>query len=349
MLIDYPDSFTLVQIHWNDDYTTTWGDDRSSYYSVGYIPTAWFDGSEERVDFPTTPSYEDTYLARAAVPTDVTIQVSSEETGQATHEVTTTVCVEPEGSGKSMRVYVVQVLDHWPLSASYSRNGFKQAAASEDIFLDPGESQDVVRTFVFDAESWNQQGDIKIIAWAQEPLTEAPAEVYQAARFWPTPPDCNGNEIPDWCDLECGPPGGFCYVTGCGLSGDCNFNDIPDDCEPDEDCNGNSVQDICDIAGDTSEDCNDNQVPDECDIVGGTSEDQNKNNMPDECEWYAADFDDDGDVDLNDFATFAMCFSNGATTPPPGCGPVDFAKTDLDDDSDVDLNDFATFATYYTG
>jgi len=61
------------------------------------------------------------------------------------------------------------------------------------------------------------------------------------------------------------------------------------------------------------------------------------------------DFDGDADVDLNDFATFALCYTNGATTAPPGCEPEDFEACDLDGDGDVDLNDFATFALAFTG
>ena len=348
MLNTYPDSFAVVQIHWNDAYTTLWGDDRAAFYRVQEIPTAWFDGIEQRVDFPTTPSYEETYAARLAVPTDVTIDLAGAEIGAPTYEITAGVCVEPEGTGKTMRIHLVQVLDHWPAYPDYHRNGLKQAAPAEDVFLNPGECLDVVRTFTFDAESWAQRADLKIIAWAQEPLAGAPAEVYQAASFWPAPPDCNGNTIPDWCDLDCGPTGGFCDVTDCGLSQDCNFNGVPDECEPNEDCNGNSVQDICDIGAGTSEDCNENWVPDDCDIASDTSEDVNDNGIPDECDVVPADFDQDGDVDLSDFATFALCYGGaGMTTPPPSCDPGDFDKTDLDDDNDVDLSDFATFAMYY--
>jgi len=61
------------------------------------------------------------------------------------------------------------------------------------------------------------------------------------------------------------------------------------------------------------------------------------------------DFTGDGLVDLVDFATFALCFSNGATTPPPGCSPDEFAAADVDDDDDVDLTDFATFALCFGG
>ena len=44
------------------------------------------------------------------------------------------------------------------------------------------------------------------------------------------PADCNGNGIPDECDLDCGPPLGPCDVPGCGGSADGNADGIPDDC-----------------------------------------------------------------------------------------------------------------------
>jgi hypothetical protein len=51
-------------------------------------------------------------------------------------------------------------------------------------------------------------------------------------------------------------------------SPDCNGNGVPDDCDLDdgvsEDCNGNGVPDECDIAHGFSWDTNDNGMPDEC-------------------------------------------------------------------------------------
>ena len=68
------------------------------------------------------------------------------------------------------------------------------------------------------------------------------------------------------------------------------------------------------------------------------------------CEDLPGDFDDDCDVDLSDFATFARCYAGASvTTPPPGCSPEEFVLTDMDGDTDVDLSDFATFANCYTG
>jgi hypothetical protein len=41
--------------------------------------------------------------------------------------------------------------------------------------------------------------------------------------------DCNGNGIPDECDVDCGAPG--CDLPGCGQSLDCQPNGVPDECE----------------------------------------------------------------------------------------------------------------------
>jgi len=59
----------------------------------------------------------------------------------------------------------------------------------------------------------------------------------------------------------------------------------------------------------------------------------------------AADFDDDGDVDLGDFSFFQSCF-NGPNRPPTiqTC-----TLSDIDKDADVDLTDFATFQTCFNG
>jgi len=58
----------------------------------------------------------------------------------------------------------------------------------------------------------------------------------------------------------------------------------------------------------------------------------------------SADFDDDGDVDLNDFITFQLCFVGSNNPRAPGC-----ARPDLDRDGDVDLADFLIFQQNFTG
>ena len=54
------------------------------------------------------------------------------------------------------------------------------------------------------------------------------------------------------------------------------------------------------------------------------------------------DLDQNGVVNLSDFATFACCYLGSGVPAVPGC-----ALADLDGDGDVDLADFATFAVNY--
>lgn len=86
--------------------------------------------------------------------------------------------------------------------------------------------------------------------------------------------DCNGNMIPDECEL------------------DCNGNGIPDDCDLTgclptdtfcQDCNTNGQIDVCDISSGDSGDCNVNGIPDTCDLLTGVLIDSNGDNFPDTC------------------------------------------------------------------
>ncbi|UCG16610.1 MAG: hypothetical protein JSV19_00965 [Phycisphaerales bacterium] len=305
----YPDTFAFVQIHHGDAYATAWGNARANFYTdFAAYPTSYFDGTIRREGpYPYT-TYRNDYLTRRDVPTDVTIGLAGNSLGGQTYRVQAQVCLEPEGVAKTMRIYMVQVLDYWPIPPDYSRNGFKQAASTQDISLSAGDCETITREFTFDTTSWANQEDIKIIAWAQEPQVSSPpsnrAEVFQAAIMtWPFPTldcnnngvpddqdiaggtseDCNGNTVPDECDvaegdsLDCN---GDIVPDECQLDGnDCNANGVPDEC--DTDCNVNLIPDDCDVAEGTSLDCNGDIVPDECQLDGN---DCNVNLMPDDCE-----------------------------------------------------------------
>jgi Ca2+-binding EF-hand superfamily protein len=54
------------------------------------------------------------------------------------------------------------------------------------------------------------------------------------------------------------------------------------------------------------------------------------------------DADGDGDVDLDDFASFAKCLGGPAGEAPETCD-VPLGVFDSDEDGDVDLHDFAAF------
>jgi hypothetical protein len=65
---------------------------------------------------------------------------------------------------------------------------------------------------------------------------------------------------------------------------------------------------------------------------------------------FSGDFDDDGDVDLDDYARFEDCMTGpDEGSLPPGCPAADFAEADLDDDNDVDLFDFAVLEGLFGG
>ncbi|HNQ23244.1 MAG TPA: hypothetical protein PKK06_09140 [Phycisphaerae bacterium] len=304
MLNNFPQSFAFVQIHHGDNYATTWGNTRANFYTdFGAYPTSYQDGMLQREGAYGYSTYYNDFITRRAVSTDVTIELTGMQVSGATHEIRANVCLESTGTAKTVRIYIVQLLDYWPTVVNYSRNGFKQAATTQDLALTPGQCQQVTRTMTFDANSWADPNNIVIIAWAQEPQSTSPpadrAEIFQGAiMHWPFLVDCNHNSINDPCDVNCGTPGGPCDVAGCGQSDDCNANNVPDECEPD--CNGNGVADECDISGGASLDCqpdgvpddcqlvnnecNGNGIPDDCDIASGFSLDCDGNGVPDECQ-----------------------------------------------------------------
>ncbi|MCP4591500.1 MAG: hypothetical protein GY842_12210 [bacterium] len=102
-----------------------------------------------------------------------------------------------------------------------------------------------------------------------------------------TSADCNGNIIPDECETDCNSNGypDDCDVTA-GSSLDCNGDQVPDECQLEgNDCNSDLIPDDCQLA---LNDCNANEVPDDCDIAGGTSEDCQPDGVPDECQLSAS-------------------------------------------------------------
>lgn len=61
-----------------------------------------------------------------------------------------------------------------------------------------------------------------------------------------------------------------------------------------------------------------------------------------------SDMNEDGQVTLQDYATFQGCLGGPEVTEPPGeCETADFERAKLDGDDDVDLEDFAIFDSYF--
>jgi len=61
------------------------------------------------------------------------------------------------------------------------------------------------------------------------------------------------------------------------------------------------------------------------------------------------DADYDGDVDLLDFMSLAVCWNGSLRPPKPACTKLEKLALDFDNDNDVDGFDFLTFSTCYNG
>ncbi|MBL9149269.1 MAG: hypothetical protein JNM94_11300 [Phycisphaerae bacterium] len=127
--------------------------------------------------------------------------------------------------------------------------------------------------------------------------------------------DCNGNGVPDDCDLA----NGFA---------DCQGDGIPDVCQLDgNDCNQNGVPDDCDLADGTLSDCQPNGKPDACEIAAGDVTDLDRNGVPDVCE----DCDGNGLPDALDLANGAPDCQGDGVLDACQLGSPDPVEYALDD------------------
>mgnify|MGYP000021926840 CR=1 FL=1 len=360
LLTVYEDSFAFVQYHVYDDYVTPWSDARFLFYDGLYTPTAVFNGTDRVVGAVSDVDQQyiiyrtNHLLPERAVPTDVTLELGGQHLGGRTYRITAEVGIEPGGQAKDLRVYMVQVLDHWPPDHDYYRNTFRQAADTQDIHVEPGQVQVVHNDFTMADLDWSRQQDIKIVVWVQQPLNHYPAHVYQAAtRLWPLvsfPGDKDGDGIPDAqdnCPKRYNPDQADADSDGVGdICDNCDESHNPDQTDTDED----SFGDACD------------NCPILHSIVQDDTDGDGLGNPCDSCPEVPAPggvnpfgkslgcIDLDCDVDEEDFALLQTCLGGpGITMPPPGCHPQHFANADTDGDGDVDLNDLVAFQVNYTG
>ena len=161
-------------------------------------------------------------------------------------------------------------------------------------------------------------------------------DAYTAMEF----SDCNGNMIDDATDLDkCGTE---LWCQDCNDNHVLDVCDINQD-DPDEndtfsfDCNENEIPDECDLSSGTSKDCDVNYMPDECQA------DCDANDLFDGCQMSCSgpikgDFDGDLIVTVNDLDGFLLCMQGPQNPIMDRC-----IVCDMDDDGDVDITDFAYF------
>ena len=192
LLHDFPDSFIPMEMFASSSsrYFSPWSRNRAtSFYDFPGYPTVWFDSAVDEVGGSegSYDSYKSKMLARAAIPSEVSINLSAVQTGDQIYEVTTTVGVDASGTSKVMRLYLSEVLDHYGIydnSSIVPRNTFRQNVEDSLIVaVNPGESTSFTRSVTFDSVSWDNFENIKMVAWAQFPSARGPAEIYNAAQL----------------------------------------------------------------------------------------------------------------------------------------------------------------------
>jgi hypothetical protein len=160
--------------------------------------------------------------------------------------------------------------------------------------------------------------------------------------------DCNGNGVPDECDLAMGAPDcnsngvlDECEVAS-GAAQDCNASGVPDACElAGNDCNNNGVLDDCDTDSDGD------GVPNDCDLCEGFDDniDADSNGIPDGCDapcgtLFFGDLDGSGMADVDDVDEFA------AIVIDPGSATADeFCAADINEDGNVNGLDIPGFVS----
>ncbi|MDG2201708.1 MAG: hypothetical protein P8K80_11080 [Phycisphaerales bacterium] len=184
LLEDYPDSITGYQCHGDDSYTISWGNSRMSFYGVTGYPTVWQDGwnqqygsyGSDSANYSNLQSMMNACLNRT---TDVVIQSTGVETANNLYEVTYDIAVEATGTARTMKFHAIQVLNYYP-SGTHYYNCLIQGNTAPTITLQPGESTQIVQTFVLSGASLSDKENVSYIAWLQSTASGPPAQVYNS-------------------------------------------------------------------------------------------------------------------------------------------------------------------------
>jgi len=212
LIDDYPGQIAAFQIHVADNYAIPWGEGtRANFYGVWAVPTVEVDARLEHIGATTVQETYNEYLAmvqqRWNTPTKVSIALGGESLGGNDYQISARVGLDASGVAKTVRVHMVEVLDHYPAGVRH-RNCLMQHPAYQVIDLVPGASQVISWTITLTGPSVADPNNVKIIAWAEQPVGSAPGNVYQATVMdWPftplshAPGDVDGDGDVDLNDL----------------------------------------------------------------------------------------------------------------------------------------------------
>ncbi len=177
----------------------------------------------------------------------------------------------------------------------------------------------------------------------------------EAGRLYPIKFEYYENRGGAVAQLRWTPPGGEDVVipsTNLMPGIDCDGNGVPDECDLDSD--GDSVPDGCDNCPDTPNatqtDSDGDGYGDACDICPGFDDDgpdMNGDGLPDacqSCDTPTFDADGDLDIDLDDYGLLPICLQGPGSTLGIGCNCFDY-----DADGSITMHDYADFQAAFTG
>lgn len=207
LIKDYPDTFAVVRYHIDDAYEAPGASPRALFYNVYNTGIPWFayDGLWDAWPYTT---YKSKFLQRQSVASPMTLEVGAELISGLTYEIQIRAHLEESASARTVRLHAVVVQDRYPVGETYYLDTYRANTGTNDVYLEPGDTYVEMRTLTF-SSSWDI-GAMGIVAWAQQPGSSYPAEVYQAAKDpYPfdalellTPGDLNCDGVIDFGDIN---------------------------------------------------------------------------------------------------------------------------------------------------
>jgi len=190
LMEDHPGAFIpldlFIATNGGGRYYTSWGIDRGfNFYQVTSYPTVWFNGAAKVTG---SAGVYDKYLQaatlEAAKPTDVTVDIAANYLGGRRFEIVTAARIDAGGASKTVRMALVEAVDQLGVFDDLTtrpRNTLKQPLEPGfNVAVQEGQSVEFARTYVADDVSWSRLADVRLIAWAQTPAGNGPAEIHNA-------------------------------------------------------------------------------------------------------------------------------------------------------------------------